>query len=229
MVLRYRLALMALDRPTLRGRLVVVEPLEQRHVDGLLTVATDLSPHAPWTYVPSTRDDLEHYVAASLAQWQAGREVPFVCRDATQTDAPVIGTTRFLDLDYWPAPDEPLPWPPGVAQAPAGGVPDVAEIGSTWMARSVQRTGHNAETKLLLLGFAFEVWGLRRVTLKTDARNEQSRRAIESIGAQFEGIRRAHVPATDRTARDSAYYSILAEEWPGCRAILEERLARIWC
>lgn len=148
---------MTLDRPTLRGRLVVVEPLEPRHVDGLLTVAEDLAPHAPWTYVPAARESMERYVAASLAQWQAGRE---------------------------------------------------------------------AETKLLLLGFAFDVWGVRRITLKTDARNEQSRRAILAVGAQFEGIRRAHVPATDRTARDSAYYSILAQEWPACRTRLQERLAR---
>lgn len=218
---------MALDRPTLRGRLVVVEPLDERHVDGLLAVAEDLSPHAPWTYVPATRETLERYVAASLTQWEAGREVPFVCRDASEPGEPVIGTTRFLDLDYWPAPDEPLPWPPGVAQAPAGGIPDVAEIGSTWMAQSVHGRGHNAEAKLLLLGMAFEGWGVRRITLKTDARNEQSRRAILAIGAQFEGIRRAHVPAIDRTARDSAYYSILAEEWPECRALLEARLAVI--
>jgi RimJ/RimL family protein N-acetyltransferase len=217
---------MTLDRPTLRGRLVVVEPLDQRHVDGLLAVAQDLSPHAPWTYVPAAREALERYVAASLAQWQAGREAPFACRDATRPGEPVIGTTRFLDLDYWPAPDEPLLWPPGVAQAPAGGLPDVAELGSTWMARSVHGKGHNAETKLLLLDFAFDVWGVRRITLKTDARNEQSRRAILAIGAQFEGIRRAHVPATDRTARDSAYYSILAAEWPACRSKLQERLAR---
>jgi RimJ/RimL family protein N-acetyltransferase len=84
----------------------------------------------------------------------------------------------------------------------------------------------NTACKLLLLRHAFEEWRSERVTLKTDARNARSRAAIERAGGQFEGIRRAHVPATDGTFRDSAYFSIVADEWPAVRERLEKRLSR---
>jgi hypothetical protein len=80
--------------------------------------------------------------------------------------------------------------------------------------------------KYLLLSHAFDVWGVHRVTLKTDARNIQSRRAIERLGAMFEGLRRADMPAQDGTVRDSAYYSIVRAEWPDVRARLGASLAR---
>ena len=122
----------------------------------------------------------------------------------------MVGTTRFLDLDYWT--DSPIP--------------NTVEIGSTWLAASVQGTHVNPEIKLLMLGYAFETWDVYRVTFKTDARNEQSRRAIARLGATFEGVRRAHKLASDGTVRDSAYFSIVRDEWPGVRQALVERLAR---
>ena len=97
------------------------------------------------------------------------------------------------------------------------------EIGSTWYAASAQRTGINSEAKLLQLTHAFEVWQVLRVTFKTDARNTVSRRAIERLGAQFEGVRRSHCPARDGTVRDSAYYSITASEWPAVRSRIGRR------
>ena len=75
-----------------------------------------------------------------------------------------------------------------------------------------------------MLTHSFDVWRSLRLTLKTDARNDQSRRAIERLGAQFEGVRRAHSPATDGTVRDTAYYSILIDEWPEVRDRLQARL-----
>ncbi len=75
-----------------------------------------------------------------------------------------------------------------------------------------------------MLTHAFETWKTIRVTLKTDARNLRSRTAIQRLGAVFEGIRRAHVPASDGGIRDTAYFSILAEEWPAVRANLQDRL-----
>lgn len=81
----------------------------------------------------------------------------------------------------------------------------------------------DAESKLLTLGHAFDTWGVLRVTLKTDSRNCRSRRAIERIGARFEGIRRAHARAVDGSIRDTAYYSILATEWPAVRTAFESR------
>ncbi len=100
----------------------------------------------------------------------------------------------------------------------------MAEIGSTWLAASAQRTPANTEAKLLMLRHAFDGWGVQRITLKTDARNARSRRAIERLGAQFEGIRRAHVPATDGSIRDTAYYSVLPKEWPTVQGNLVRRL-----
>lgn len=99
------------------------------------------------------------------------------------------------------------------------------EIGATWYAASAQRTAVNTDVKLSLLGHAFDTWGALRVTLKTDARNAGSRTAILRLGASFEGVRRAHLPAVDGTVRDTAYYSILRSEWPGVRELLVGRSA----
>ena len=97
-------------------------------------------------------------------------------------------------------------------------------VGSTWYAASAQRTAINTECKLLLLTHAFETWRSLRVTLKTDARNAASRRAIERIGGRFEGVRRVHTVATDGSLRDTAYFSIVAAEWFTVRAGLVARL-----
>ena len=96
-----------------------------------------------------------------------------------------------------------------------------AEIGATWLAASAQRTPVNTEAKLLMLRHAFDTWDAERITFKTDARNTRSRAAIERSGAHFEGIRRAHVRASDGGIRDSAYYSIVRAEWPDVRKGLE--------
>jgi RimJ/RimL family protein N-acetyltransferase len=99
------------------------------------------------------------------------------------------------------------------------------EVGWTWLSPSVWRTGVNVETKLLMLEHAFEALGCVRVELKTDARNERSRRAMAAIPAQFEGIMRKHMIVPDVGQRDSAYFSIVDDEWPEVRANLEHRLA----
>jgi RimJ/RimL family protein N-acetyltransferase len=143
-----------------------------------------------------------------------------------RADGQIVGCTRMLDLEVfgWPP-----PWPPGAGRGPAPSddqPPSVAEIGSTWYTASAQRTGVNADCKLLLLARAFDGWGTLRVTLKTDARNAASRRAIERLGARPEGVRRAHAPASDGTIRDTAYYSIIQAEWPGVRDHLRGRLGR---
>jgi RimJ/RimL family protein N-acetyltransferase len=203
----------------LAGRHVRLEPLSTTHPDGLLRAATESRDTYGYTRVPDDREAMARYVEEALEEQATGAALPFAVRDVRR-DA-VIGSTRFLDLDYWTA----VPAPPTGRSVPRGDtVPAVAEIGSTWLAASAQRTPCNTEAKLLLLTHAFEVWGVFRVTLKTDARNARSRAAIERIGARFEGIRRAHTRAVDGTVRDSAYYSVLAEEWPGVRAALKARL-----
>jgi len=100
----------------------------------------------------------------------------------------------------------------------------VVEIGATWLAASAQRTRCNTEAKILMLAQAFDVWQVHRVSLKTDARNAKSRRAIERLGALFEGVRRADMPGSDGSVRDSAYYSIVRAEWPDVRKRLDATL-----
>jgi N-acetyltransferase len=100
------------------------------------------------------------------------------------------------------------------------------EIGWTWIAPSNQRTAVNTEAKLLQLAYAFDDLGATRVALKTDGRNLRSQAAIERLGAVREGVLRRHMRLPDGYVRDTVYYSILSDEWPGVKAGLEERLAR---
>lgn len=202
----------------LRGDVVRLDPLDLADVDGLLVAAGEDRGSYGYTFIPSTPDEMHHYVLSALEDERTGWALPFVVR--LSESERIVGSTRFLDLAYWTAV---LSWPPGRPSPGGHGVPNVAEIGSTWLSASAQRTGVNTEAKLLMLSHAFETWDVARVTLKTDARNERSRRAIERIGARFEGIRRAHVPATDGSVRDTAYYSILRDEWPAVRDDLVAR------
>jgi N-acetyltransferase len=102
-----------------------------------------------------------------------------------------------------------------------------AEIGWTWVTRRAWSTGVNIETKLLLLGHAFEDVGLRRVEFKTDARNERARGALLALGATFEGILRKHMVVREGGERDSAYYSVIDDEWPAMKRHLQERLREL--
>jgi RimJ/RimL family protein N-acetyltransferase len=208
---------------SLEGFGVRLEPLAPDHVAGLAEAGSGDRGSFGYTWVPADLDDARAYVRLALAGRESGLQVPFAVWDLRS--GRIAGTTRFLDLDVFTVP---APWPPGIAPGPEPSdkrPPTVAEIGSTWYAPWAQRTHVNSASKLLLLRHAFEAWQAIRVTLKTDARNARSRAAIERIGGQFEGIRRAHVPATDGTVRDSAYFSILAAEWPAARGRLEARLA----
>jgi RimJ/RimL family protein N-acetyltransferase len=177
-----------------------------------------------FTWVPDGHDDARRYVEAALTHQAGGRALPWAVRRVA--DGRVVGCTRFLGLEVF---EWPPPWPPGVGRGPDPAddlPPSVAEIGSTWYAASAQRTGINAACKLLLLAHAFGVWDTLRVTLKTDARNTASRRAIERLGGRAEGVRRAHSPASDGTIRDTAYYSIIKAEWPSVRDHLTAQAAR---
>jgi RimJ/RimL family protein N-acetyltransferase len=209
---------------TLTGRYVRLEPLSLAHVDGLAAAAAPDRSGYGLTTVPDGPDSARHYIEVALARQATGRELPFAVRRSA--DGQIVGSTRFLDLDVFALP-APLPAVSGAGPLPSDGTPPtVAEIGATWYAASAQRTAVNTEAKLLLLTHAFEVWSALRVSFKTDARNQASRRAIERVGARFEGIRRAHVPATDGTVRDSAYFSMLRDEWPPARERLIARLDR---
>jgi RimJ/RimL family protein N-acetyltransferase len=204
---------------TLIGRTVRLVPLSHVHAIDLLSAATENRTSYGFTAVPTDEPSVARYIDVALADQRSGWALPFAVVSVATNRA--IGSTRFLDLDDWSS----SPGASNGASSKGGSsLPRAVEIGSTWYAASAQRTIVNTESKLLLLSHAFEVWRTERVSFKTDARNERSRRAIERLGAQFEGVRRAHVLASDGTVRNSAYYSILSEEWPGLRDQLRDRL-----
>jgi N-acetyltransferase len=202
---------------TLTGTLIHLEPLAVHHAGQLLAAATEAGARYEFTSVPTDAEATASYIRSALGEQASGTALAFAIVDLSRQR--VVGSTRFLDLTYWTH----CPTPKGL-QPGRGRPPSAVEIGGTWLAPSAQRTGINTEAKLLMLTHAFEVWKVHRVTLKTDARNTRSRTAIERIGASYEGTRRAHMPALDGTIRDTAYYSILAAEWPTIGQRLRELL-----
>jgi RimJ/RimL family protein N-acetyltransferase len=200
--------------PQLRGDTVTLRVLSVGDAVALAAAAAESRNEYGYTRVPEGVEEAQRYIETALAELEAGRRVPF----AIVWHERVVGSTSYLDLDRWR-------WPAGSPLQRADH-PDAVEIGSTWLAASAQRTRCNTESKYLMLANAFDVWGVHRVTLKTDERNAKSRRAIERLGALFEGVRRAHMPAQDGSVRNSAYYSIVRAEWPDVRRKLEAALAR---
>ncbi len=200
----------------LAGRGARLESLTLDHVAGLLGAANESRATYGLTNVPRDEAAMRAYVTTAIATREQGMALPFATIDRARDR--VVGTTRFGNLEYWAWPYERVPPLPLVDF-------EAAEIGWTWLAASAQRTAINTEAKLLMLTHAFETWGLRRVNLKTDARNERSRNAILRIGASFDGVLRAHMPSYDGSVRDTAFFSLLASEWPAAKAALERRLA----
>jgi RimJ/RimL family protein N-acetyltransferase len=200
----------------LPGRLVRLVALGPEHEEPLLRAANEDPAEAfPFTTVPRDPAAVRRWLEEALASAAAGQAVPFATLSAA--DGRLLGSTRFGNLERWA-------WPDPAERRPAG--LDAVEIGWTWLCRGAQRSGANTEAKLLMLRHAFEAWRVRRVTLKTDARNARSRAAIARLGASLDGLLRCHLPASDGGPRDSAVFSILEAEWPGVRARLEQRLLR---
>jgi len=187
--------------PVLEGRIVRLEPLTPDHEEGLWLASRD---PRTWRWLnlvqPETRTEWSAYVEQALAAAGAGTEIPLV----TTRHEGVVGSTRFLAL-----------------RPEHGSV----EIGWTWLHPSAWGTGANAEAKLLQLRHAFETWGCRRVEFKTDALNERARRALEAAGATFEGVHRKHMLVREGENRDSAWYSVLDDDWPSVRVHVERRVA----
>ncbi len=199
---------------TLDGKRVRVEPLSHDHVDALVAAASGSRDTYGLTQVPNGADAMRRYVDEALAEAARGAAVPFATVDKAR--GRVVGSTRFGNIEYWKWPFAPVP------PLPRG--PDAVEIGWTWLAADAQRTYVNTEAKLLMIDHAFDVWGIRRLTLKTDARNARSRANIERVGCQLDGVWRAHQPAWDGTIRNTACFSMLASEWPAARERLVARL-----
>lgn len=190
----------------LEGSLVTLEPLAQEHRDGLWEAA-QADEIWPWlATLNKSREYFDSWFDATLATNGAGEGNPIetgafvVRRDA---DGVLVGSSRFMNVRRFDR---------------------VVEVGWTWFNPSVWQGGINVETKLLMFTRAFETLGCVRVELKTDARNERSRGAMARLPARFEGVMRNHMIVPDVGQRDSAYYSVIEEEWPAVRASLQERL-----
>lgn len=205
---------MAIESPALVGKHVRLEPLAHSHVDGLVAASAVDPSLYNWSPVPQGLANTVRYVETALAWRDAGTAVPFAI--IRRQDDTVIGSTRFWQIENWA-------WPAGHARR-ANPFPDVCEIGYTWFTQPAIRTAANTESKLLMLTHAFENWDVLRVCFHTDYRNSRSRAALERIGGNFEGILRAHRLASDFTPRDSARYSIIAEEWPNVKQRLQEKV-----
>ncbi|MDQ3822190.1 MAG: GNAT family N-acetyltransferase [Actinomycetota bacterium] len=150
-----------------------------------------------------TRDDFAAWMADALDTQEHRAGAVFVTEDAAS--GRVLGSSRFASL----RPEH-----------------RSLEIGWTWLSPSAWGTGANVEAKLLMLTRAFEELGCLRVEFKTDARNERSRAALAALPAQFEGIHRKHMVVRGGERRDSAWYSVVDDEWPAVKANLERRLAQ---
>lgn len=188
-----------------------VEPLDDAHAPGLAAAAEESRESYGFTWVPRA-DEVEDYIAAQRKRMEAGL-TPFVL--VRLRDERVVGATA-----YW----NPRPWPdrPGLR---------AVEIGFTWLSASAQGGAVNTEAKLLLIRHAFEEMKVARVDFCTDERNARSRAALEAIGATFEGVLRSWgpswVPGETGRLRNTAMFSIVAEEWPMREQHLLDRLARL--
>jgi RimJ/RimL family protein N-acetyltransferase len=180
---------------------VRLEPLAPGHRDGLAAAIAADAGAFPLAGPVSGGSTLESWLEQAMAEAAAGARLPF----AVLSDGAVAGSSSYLDI----APDD-------------GRI----EIGSTWYGRPWQGTHVNPAAKLLLMRHAFAVLGATRVQLKTDARNEQSRRAIAGAGATFEGILRKHSRRADGPGlRDVAMFAVTDDDWPRVEELLERRLA----
>ena len=187
---------------TLTGRHVSLTPLERSDVDGLAAASADGDlASLQYTAVPSP-ETMAAWVETCLERRESDTFQPFVAR-RLDTGA-IIGMTTFCNV----APEH-----------------RHVEIGHTWNAASSQRTGTNTESKLLLLGHAFDTLDAIAVEFRTHWLNHQSRRAIERLGAKPDGVLRNHQLMPDGSFRDTACYSILPHEWPAIRAELQRKLA----
>ena len=189
----------------LEGKIVRLEPLARRHEKGLFEAARD---ERVWRWMPydagGSRQRFHAWLEEALAASSAGTEAAFATVDAG-TGEPV-GSTRYLFL---------RPEHRGL------------EIGWTWLAPAHWQTGANVEAKLMMLEHAFQRLGCLRVEFKTASRNERSRAALAALPAQFEGIFRKHMLVRGGERRDSAYYSIIDDEWPEVRGNFMRRIDAI--
>ncbi len=191
-----------LEPVTLKGKFATLVPLEAKHHDDLVEAVKDGELWNLWyTFVPRPQD-MKAEIDRRLGLQEAGSMLPFAVIDET---GKAVGMTTYMNVDA---------------------ANRRVEIGSTWYRKRVQRTSLNTQCKLLLLTHAFEALDCIAVEFRTHFFNQQSREAIERLGAKLDGILRSHQRASNGTLRDTCVYSIIAAEWPTVKAHLEHRLLR---
>jgi len=193
---------------TLRGKLVILEPLSRAHHDGLVEAVRDGELWKLWYTAVPAPEQMAAEIDRRLALQERGSMLAFTTRlidPATGGPGTVIGMTTYMNID---------------AATPR------VEIGSTWNAASTHGSGTNPDSKLLLLRLAFETLGCPAVEFRTHWLNHQSRDAIARLGAKQDGVLRSHARTADGVLRDTVVFSILEHEWPMVRNGLEARLAR---
>lgn len=194
---------MALAPVTLSGRYVELVPLSQEHRDALAEAVCDGDLWRLWYTPVATPEGMEAEIDRRLDLQADGKVLAFTVLD--EPGGRPIGMTNYLNIDM--------------------ATPRL-EIGSTWYAARVQRTPLNTEAKFLLLAHAFDKLGCAAVEFRTHFMNHASRRAIERLGAKFDGVLRNHLRMKDGTLRDTCVYSVLASEWPTVRSHLTWQLER---
>lgn len=177
--------------PVLENKRVLLQPLQQEHLQALLPVALDPSLWRIGLQHVASEQDLEAYIGKALGERAAQTSIPFVIIDKKENR--VAGSTRFMGLS--------LPH-------------KKTEIGATWITPALHGSGLNKAMKFAMLQYAFEVMELNRVEFKTDELNTQSRNAILSLGCTQEGIFRHHMITSTGRLRNSVFFSLLKEEWP---------------
>ena len=189
----------------LRGAHATLKPLAAEQLDGLIDAVRDGELWQLWyTSIPAP-ERMGAEIERRLSLQARGSMLPFTVFDASGGKGRIVGMTTYMNIDA---------------------LHKRVEIGSTWYANSVQRTPLNTECKLMLLTHAFEGLGCIAVEFRTHRLNLQSRRAIERLGAQLDGVLRCHIRAADGTLRDTAVYSITANEWPTVKSHLTWQLAK---
>ncbi|MET0447270.1 MAG: GNAT family protein [Aeromicrobium sp.] len=184
------------------GEHVRLEPLDQRHADGLVAAAADGEVWRKWTTSIPRPDDVPAEIDRRLAAHDAGRIVPWA---TCLPDGTPVGMTTYWSIDE---------------------VNRRVEIGATWLGASAQGTLVNPEAKLLQLSRAFDDLDCIAVEFRTHWHNRQSRRAIAALGAKQDGVLRNHQIAPDGSLRDTVVFSILRDEWAAVRSGLLARLGR---
>jgi len=194
---------MALCSPvTLAGQHARLEPLSPEHEAGLIEAVRDGELSKLWYTAIPAPEKMAADIARRLDLQAKSSMLPFTVFDAAGR---IVGMTTYMNIDN---------------------VNRRVEIGSTWYGTSAQRGPLNTECKLMLLGHAFEKLACIAVELRTHRLNQQSRRAIERLGAQLDGILRAHQRGPDGNLRDTAVYSITAPEWPTIKTHLQWQLVK---